>query len=60
MVRLEQEKAALAQQLATERSRLQCYETKWREQEREICDLKSLTLDLKAQLNHGLASLGKQ
>jgi hypothetical protein len=58
MVRLEAEKASLAQQLASERSRLKCYESKWRDQEREICDLKSLTLDLRAQLNHGLASLG--
>jgi hypothetical protein len=58
IVRLEGERAALSQQLAAERSRLGCYEAKWREQEREICDLKSLTVDLKAQLNHGLANLG--
>ncbi len=57
-MRLEGERAALSQQLAAERSRLGCYEAKWREQEREICDLKSLTVDLKAQLNHGLANLG--
>ena len=58
-MRLEGDKAALSQQLAAERSRLRDYETKWREQEREICDLKSLTVDLRAQLNHGLASLGE-
>ncbi len=57
-MRLEGVHAALSQQLSAERSRLGCYEAKWREQEREICDLKSLTVDLKAQLNHGLANLG--
>jgi len=57
LVELEGSNKVLQQQLEKDNVTINCYETKFKEQEEEIMRLKSLTADIRAQLQHGLEGL---
>jgi len=54
---VENQNRNLRKQLETERDTITCFQTKFREQEEEIIRLKTLTVDIRTQLQHGLEGL---